>query len=298
MWAAKLQRATKTMMVLATILLLTNTGTPVATALPGFAKATKGSESPFTPYGFELQGSNGYTIFVYGVPTYRGRSPMMDISVLHAHTYVFYSAPATVSKTSMQANLGELGEISVNFHPDGKTETIRAKCLKQSFSFESGSYEGKIDFHGEEGYTEVKATSAPSEGQVLDLCFSGGGGVNRRFPPGADLYLRTPSLGPTFDVVKRRPSAAAYFYVGISEYRDGISIKRFTTLRMPAGSFLYSHGLRKAMVHPPAPFSGSASYDRHRRANRRWQGDLAVDLPGKSDVPLTGRQFRAYLLPH
>lgn len=29
-----------------------------------------------------------------------------------------------------------------------------------------------------------------------------------------------------------------------------------------------------------------------------WQGDLTVDLPGKAGVSLTGRQFRAYLVPH
>jgi hypothetical protein len=298
MWAAKLQRATKTMLVLATILLLTNTGTPVATALPGFAKAAKGSESPFTPYGFELQGSNGYTIFVFGIPAFRGRGATVEISVQRGRAHVTYLAPATVTETSIQANLGELGEISASFHPNGQTKTFHLQCSKQSFSFESGSYEGKIDFHGEEGYTEIETTSAPSAISLFSICFtvsrSGGG----RTWPGAELYLRTPGLGPAFGVVKHRPSATAHFYVSVAEYRSGISIKRFTTLRMPAGSFLYSHGLRKAMVHPPAPFSGSASYDRHRRANRRWQGDLAVDLPGKSDVPLTGRQFRAYLLPH
>jgi hypothetical protein len=203
-----------------------------------------------------------------------------------------------VTETSIQANLDELGEISASFHPNGQTKTFHLQCSKQSFSFESGSYEGKIDFHGEEGYTEIETTSAPSAISLFSICFTvsrSGGGRTR---PGAELYLRTPGLGPAFGVVKHRPSATAHFYVSVAEYRSGISITRSTSLRARAGSFRFDRRLRRATVHPPAPFSGTATFNRSKRANRRWQGDLAVDLPGRADIPLTGPQIRAYLTPH
>ncbi len=283
----------------AAIALALNTGVPFATAAPASLKAaTAASSSPFAPNGFEVQGSNGYTIFVFGIPAFRGRGPTAEISVQRGHARVNYSTPATVTETSIQANLGELGEISVSFHSNGQTKTFHLPCSKQSFSFESGDFEGTIDFHGEEDYTEVEAKSAPSAISVFSICFtvsSSGGGRSR---PGAGLYLRTPGLGPAFGVVKRRPSAAAHFYVSVSEYLSGISIERSTALQARAGSFRFDPRLQHATVHPPAPFSGTAIFDRSKRANHRWQGDLAVDLPGRADVPLTGRQIRAYLAPH
>jgi len=282
----------------AAIVLASSIGMPFATAAPASLKAAAASSSAFAPSGFELQGSNGYTIFVFGIPAFRGHEATTEISVQRGHAHVNYLAPATVTKTSIQANLGELGEISVSFHSNGQTKTFRLPCSKQSFSFESGNFEGTIDFHGEDGYTEVEAASAPSAVSLVSICFTvsrTSGGEPR---PGAGLYLRTPGLGPAFGVVKRRPSAAAHFYVSVSEYRSGISIERSTSLRARVGSFRFDRRLQHATVHPPAPFSGTAIFDRSKRANRRWQGNLAVDLPGRADIPLVGRQIRAYLAPH
>ncbi len=54
--------------------------------------------------------------------------------------------------------------------------------------------------------------------------------------------------------------------------------------------------LRRAVLVPPAPFSGSASFTRGAAPNHRWSGDLNVDLPGRSDVPLTGPGVKATLV--
>jgi hypothetical protein len=84
--------------------------------------------------------------------------------------------------------------------------------------------------------------------------------------------------------------------VDISEYNAGISINRYASLTMPSGSFRYSPNLQTATVRPGAPFSGAAHFDRRSKANRRWRGDLAIDMPGLSNAPLTGRQLRAGLV--
>jgi hypothetical protein len=203
-----------------------------------------------------------------------------------------------VTETSIQANLGELGEISVTFHPSGQSTTARPKCGGKPVSFDSGYYEGKIDFHGEEGYTEVEATSVPGNIDfLLDvLCGGISSGRGGLFMPGAELRIRNPQLGPEFSVVKNRPNAPARFEVGVSEYRGGISIERFTTLLMPAGAFRYDPRLQTAILRPPAPFAGTARFDRHRKASHRWGGDLTVDMPGRADVPLTGSELRATLI--
>jgi hypothetical protein len=203
-----------------------------------------------------------------------------------------------VTETSIQADLGELGEISVAFHPSGQPATARSKCGGKPVSFDSGYYEGNIDFHGEEGYTEVEATSVPGNIDFLvdGLCGSVSGGGSGPFMPGAELRVRNPRLGPEFSVVKNRPNARALFGVGVSEYREGISIARFMTLLMPSRTFRYDPRLQTATLRPPAPFAGAARFDRRKKPNRRWSGDLTVDMPGRAGVPLTGTALRATLI--
>ena len=249
------------------------------------------------PGGFRLKASNGYSLIVLGIPARDGRPAAIELFVSRKHQGVSYLAPATVTETSIQASLGELGEISVTFHSSGQQTTARPKCGGNSVSFDSGHYEGKIDFHGEGGYTEVEATSAPGNIDFwLNIICPGIGGGRGAFLPGAELHVRNPQLGPELTVVKNRPSAPVRLEVGVSEYINGISIERFTTMLMPAGTFRYDRRLQAATLHPPAPFAGTGRFIRSKKASKRWSGDLSVDMPGRADVPLTGSGLRAGLV--
>jgi hypothetical protein len=263
--------------------------TESVSSTPAAAFKAAGLSRPLpAPGGFRLQASNGYSVVVLGVPVREGHPAAIVVIVNSKHRGVTYSAPATVTETSIQANLGELGEISVTFHPSGQPATARPEC-GGPVSFDAGYYEGRIDFHGEEGYTEVDATSAPGNIDFwLNLLCPGAGGGHGAFLPGAELHVRNPQLGPEFTVVKNRPDARARVEVGVSEYRGGISIERFATLLMPAGAFRYDPRLRTATLNPSAPFAGTGRFDRSKKANRRWSGDLTVDMPGREDVALTG----------
>jgi hypothetical protein len=209
---------------------------------------------------------------------------------------VTYEFPAIITETSIQADLGNLGEISVSFHPSGRAASIPCE---RDIRFDSGNYEGTIDFHGEEGYTTVEASIVPGNIDYIaaELCgesFSGGLVGQGR---GAALDVRNPALGPEMKVRKHRPGAAAQVAAWISEYSSGISIERFATAVMPGSAFAYDRRLLTATVRPPAPFAGSARFDRRKKAGQRWSGDLTVDLPGKAAVPLTGPSLRATLGP-
>jgi hypothetical protein len=280
-------------------LIATSATTPAdaTTGAPAAFRSADGKQPLPVPGGFRLQASNGYSVVVLGAPARVGHPAAIAIIVNSKDRGVTYSAPATVTETSIQANLGELGEISVTFHPSGQPATARSKCGGRPVSFDSGYYEGRIDFHGEEGYTEVDATSAPGDIDFwLSLLCPGIGGGNGAFLPGAQLHVRNPQLGPEFTVVKNRPGARAKVEVGVSEYRGGISIERFATLLMPAGAFRYDPRLQTATLDPPAPFAGTGRFDRSKKANRRWSGDLTVDMPGREDVALTGAGLRATLV--
>jgi hypothetical protein len=286
-------RALRVLCALGAALLVT-----ASTASATLKSSPANSGQLLVPRSFQLQGSNGYSIFVLGIPIRKGQPAAVELFVQKKHTGAYYSAPATVTETSIQANLGGLGEISVSFNRSGLPAIAGSDCGRP-VSFDSGNFEGKIEFHGEEGYTEVEASSAAGNiGPLVNgICGGiGSGGGGNRFSPGAELYLRNPALGPQFSVLENRPGSPARFEIGDREYRDGISIQRFAALIMPPAAFTYGPRLQTATVRPPAPFSGAAHFDRRKKANRRWSGDLAIDLPGRTDLPLTGHQLRAYLV--
>lgn len=273
-----------------------------ATCSPAVADS---SQLP-APVGFTVQGSNGYSIFVFGVVAHRGTPATVGIDASRGKSAAFYTVPGTVTETSIQAELGALGRIAVAFHPSGRPRTARSACSDKPVHFDSGFYEGTIDFHGEEGYTAVEATRAPGDlGFLLDLVCSGiSGGSGGPFLPGAELEVeargpRPPHLnrlGPSLKVVKNRPRAPAHFEVSLSEEHEGIGILRLINPIAPANAFEYDPRVRTATVHPPPPFAGTARFHRNAKPANQWTGDLIADLPGKSGVRLTGTDLRARLV--
>jgi hypothetical protein len=251
------------------------------------------------PGAFRLPASNGYSMHVIAVPPGFGRSAFLLIIVSGKGGVAQYVAPATVTETSMHSDLGELGEISVSFHRTNRATS--APCGKKKVRFDSGQYEGKIDFHGEEGYTSVEAAAAPGDlDYFLSLdCLEGfaerpNAAERAR---GAELNVRNPGLGPELSVSKERPEGGALILVFTREYSNGISIQRSILRFVPRAAFRYDRRLRTAIVRPPAPFAGSARFDFDKKAGQRWNGNLTVDLPGKAGVPLTGPTLRAVLVP-
>lgn len=280
------------------IALLALIGGVSASAAPSTpALAATASRAPFVPPSFQVHGTNGYTIFVFAIQPQAGRPGSLQIFARKGHAGVRYSAPASVTETSMEADLGALGKISVSFQPSGQVST--SKCAGHEIEVMDGNYEGSIAFHGEEAYTEFDASSVPGDIRPL-IAFSCGFGVTTSGgspnPRSAELFVRNPALGPRFSVAKVGPGSPAHFSVDFAEYNAGISIHRYASLTMSAGSFRYSPNLETATVRPEAPFSGTAHFDRRKKANRRWSGDLAIDMPGLSNAPLTGRQLRAGLV--
>lgn len=283
--------------VLVLLCVVTLAAEPATASVPARFRVTPKKPLP-VPGAFRLSASNGYTLYVVGIPS-RGALPgSLRIFAFAKGKSVTYKAPATVTETSIQADLGVLGRIDVAFHRSDRATTVL--CDQEPIRFDSGNYEGTIDFFGEEGYTAVETTTVPGNidfwlGVLCgdEVFFDGGSGRWR----GASLDVRNPALGQEMSVSKRRPGASAQISAWTSEYSSGVSISRFTTLRMPGEDFTYDRRLRTATVRPPAPFAGSARFDLGRKAGQRWSGDLTVDLPGRADVPLTGPSLRATLTP-
>lgn len=256
--------------------------------------------SVFGGLGFRVPGTNGYSISVSGVPAFRDKPASVSISVSAGRVGADYTAPATITADSIEADLGALGRIEVSRRPSGETRTVRAKkCGGKTFTIDPGIYEGTMEFHGELGYTDAEAAGGDMHPLVDYGCVAFAPVPSQpagKRPPGAELEVTT--RGETRLRLKEdRPGARASVEAGVFEKREGIEIERFVRLAAPAASFTFHSALRTASVSPPAPFSGSAHFHRNAAPANRWTGDLSVDLPGRDGVPLAGAGLHPRLTP-
>lgn len=249
---------------------------------------------------FRLDASHGYSIL--GLASSERIDGRGDIGliVFRRGASVSYEAPATVTPTRLEADLGGLGRISADIVPGGRKRKLRSQCGGGTRLIEPRLYRGTFEFHGEEGYTEAVATEVPEDAQfLLDVVCPGRGGgeVSGAGLPGARLRARSRhgNRRLSLQLNKNRPGKATAFSATLAELRNGIRIERSVSGRQPARAFEYDPLLRTATVAPAAPFSGAASFDRSAGADR-WTGSLSLDFPGEHRVPLTGPGFSIHLV--
>jgi hypothetical protein len=264
----------------------------VALAIAAPAQA----EPPPTPAGFQLPAANGYTFSVVAVQKPKTDAGFVLLFVRARHAEVIYTSPASVTPTSIDADLGPIAHIEVNFVPSGRSRSEDTPCGGQ-VSFDSGSYTGAIDFEGEDDYSEVHATSARGDARTAAGLVCSGGARSEGtggHSPGAQLTARsTGSSRIAFGAMKNSPTRPARFGAAIEERRGSVRISRFVQVTAGAGAFDYDVAQGFASVRPPPPFSGEATYRRARGKRPTWQGDLMVDFPGRPHVRLTGAGTRA-----
>jgi len=250
---------------------------------------------------FTLKASHGYRMLVFASSRAEFKEGEAGVWLFGRHGAAFYSAPATVTDTEIRVDLGSLGRIAVDFKPTGKGEFVPKCGPREKLSYEKGFYEGEIEFHGEEGFADVSATRAPSAFPFFIKAFCAGYNIEEtigRGLPGARLTatMRRQREKISLQVNQNRPGARVEVQAEIAEKRGRVQIVRVSGERYPAATFHFDPRLRSASLRPPVPFSGFALYRRDARPSNRWTGSLAVDLPGRSDVSLTGGRFRAQLV--
>jgi len=272
-------------------------------AAPAAATSYDSSEFPGFAAAFRLEGSNGYSIRVnaYSEP---GEGERIFISAIRRGSAAFYAAPVLMTATTIRADLGSLGKVDLILNPSGRQRTIRLPCSRGStFSYEPGTYEGVLEFKGEEGYTTVRVTQVPLRPLIDPSTFCGGGAGSGEATgpgiPGARLRGSSYAHGRalSFQVNKNRPRAVTVFEASLRERHDGISIQREVQGAAKGGAFRFQPDLATAVLSPPEPFSGSASLSHSPDSvNPIWSGGLVLDFPGRSNVPLAGPTFHVSLV--
>jgi hypothetical protein len=265
-----------------------------AAAAGGSAPAA--AESLFPPGGFRLPTSNGYSLHALaydGDPRGDHDGLILFVGRKGEGVTYFVRRHVEVTETTIAADLGRLGSLDLNFVPSGRPTKQHSRCDPQQVEFDSGFYEGQIEFKGEEGYTEVHASRAPGELRVgLNLLCAGGPAVEGSGgnSPGARLrvrrHLRTGDL--VLDVRANSPTRPAYFGASIEERSPGLAVIRGVAATGAIASFDYDVPARSARLAPPLPFEGVARFYKSGERRGRLHGRLTVDFPGRSDVSLSG----------
>jgi hypothetical protein len=213
-----------------------------------------------------------------------------------------YLAPARVTDTEIEADLGELGRVDLRFEPTGRTQRAAPVCEPDSKQrIEEGSYVGEFEFHGEEGFSELSATSLRFDPHpFIDILCTSPGTGEAQGPglPGARLLAKAAPGGAKvlLRAIQNRPGAPVGIEASLKEQRGNIRIWRSIEETHPGSAFRFHPRLRSATLHPNPPFSGSAVFRRGAASGNRWTGNLTVDFPGSADFPLAGRGFSVSLV--
>jgi hypothetical protein len=277
-----------------------------ATALLAPLSATATDSDLKHTYAFRLKASNGYSILVIAASQRADGQGEAVLFVSRKDGGAIYQAPAAVTATRIDADLGQLGEIALDVVPSGRKEKLRSGCPgelgdPQSVTIEPPLFRGSFSFHGEEGFADATSTSPRDYTRffLTVICAGGGQGeTSGAMLPGARLrvHSRHGPLRLNLQANKNRANGRTRFEIDTHERQVGIEVWRSRTLWVGADAFDYDPLLHAATLEPPAPFSGRANFRRRAKPANRWTGDLTVDLPGRAGVPLTGPGVEATLV--
>jgi hypothetical protein len=252
----------------------------------------------YAPGGFRLEASNGYWIHAIafdGDP--RGEHDGIVLFVARKGSGATYFARegVQVTETTVSADLGKLGSIDLHFVPGGKPRSEGSGCDSPPVEIESGFYEGRFDFRGEEGYAEAHSTRARGEARLQIGLVCGGGGLSEGsggHAPGAQLTMQRRLDGGRlrFEATKNSPTRPSRFRASIEERREGLEIERGVEASAGPGAFDFDVPNQSALLKPPKPFTGSARFEGRKGQTGRLKGSLVVDFPGRSGVSLSGVQ--------
>lgn len=283
-----------------------------ALALPASAVAKPGYyvETPVRLVFMQVQSSNGYRAQVVGF-----NRRQVSISVSNDSGSASYSVRGTVADDTIEARFGSRGLLKMRFEPQGpaEVEKVSSNCKGRPSTDQEGRFVGQLRFEGENGFTEVQATRA--EGFVLighrAICKRDRRRKADRKQPSVDVTsLSATSSTPRaarYSVIKeepRRPRRDPWFTEDaihsayVTERHSGMTIVRQANATSPPETFAVTpigQTPVTATLSPPAPFSGTATYEKQAGGTVSWSGDLRAELPGRGVVPLVAPSYRVNL---
>lgn len=312
------QRVVAALLAAATIVVLLAAPTGAAAGKPGRIK-----QKPSVSTDLEMRGTNGFRLDLFtldrgGVVLFAHRGVDVNVSYF-AQTHHPRGKRSDPDKLNFR--IGHLGHFRGRFVPTSSVEeNLEPGCEGDPPTIEKGYFVGSFRFRGERGYTAVHSrrlrgsvTRRPGsictvpDGPPWHLSAHQARAERKRRHDEFHLVAADEKADIMFDArhreaTKDEPEQTSYqasmngkkvgaFRVSYIVSSFGFEPATETTFQAPN----LSEPLSEATVAPPAPFSGSATFHLDDPKTASWTGDLAVDMPGLGEVPLTGEGIDAGL---
>jgi hypothetical protein len=252
-----------------------------------------------------LRGSNGYSIQITKTNRF------VEMFANRDSTVAVYAIPRPqINDDAIDVDFAGVGRVSVEFHPVGPPHReggFFPPCKGGKTVERRGYFQGTIRVQGEHGYTSADTDRA--SGRVVtaakEICKRSvfgpsppepEEGKTRLFATSGPKHGRSVALSA--NTVNIGSFVTTYFTGSASERRKGMIIFRETLVRGAAADLSLSDTSNypaAATVTPPAPFHGSAVFQRNPGGENSWIGPLSVALPGLGRVALAGPSFSAKL---
>jgi hypothetical protein len=229
---------------------------------------------------------------------------------------VLFEVPGEVSKAGLKVRFGRLGLIDVGFTPTATLDETAPSpgCTGAPRTLREGVFSGKIGFVGERGFIRIEAPQVEGSMSVIApwQCpkedtlspFEPVPGFARssarradRDRESASLVAFTRGLHGFFGagVQHRHSGGRSIFYGAKEEHRERMTITRVTSVSGPASDFDFDPEGGTAILDPPWPLKGHASFKGDRNGGI-WRSTIRVPLLGSAPLR-TGHGFGAALYP-
>jgi hypothetical protein len=246
---------------------------------------------------FHLRGTNGYELDVSTVG-----ADHLAVELFSGPNYVSYLTPAKIGHDRVEAKIGGLGRIMMEFKPSGppqKSTEPQGECRGRRPLGQYGVFKGWFGFRGERGFTAVKANRVEGyrEESFREVCKGGGRNGYAEEPPlEPDLAARASRGDRAVSVEIFLKPEELSTHAAIRERRGRLEIERMIGIAGERGLYLpQSDG--SALITPPAPFTGEAEYRPEALAGAPWTGTLSAPFPGLGVVRLAGNRFEVLAHP-
>lgn len=284
------------------------TPTAVPTLLPQLAPPRLLTEvgkpvppRPVFDSSFTVSASHGYEVRVFTFGS------AVVTQVIHSGPRRFstaaYLARGVAVPRRLQATFGNLGRVSMRFHPPAGHRGVESICrFGERLSRQHGIYVGHFSFKGEGGY--VKLDLHRAKGTIVTPA----GRCPRRHLTHAEVEKLIESL---FEPVSgifagSREGVATTGVFGLERKHDTLFLAsheethgRMAIIRMAiakGGKGLHvNEAVTAGSISPPPPFHGTGRYHAAPDGTTTWTGPLSVNFPGAPRFPLTGPGFEAQI---
>jgi len=246
-----------------------------------------------------MRGSHGYRLRIDAFST------NVDVRATKGGASVgYYARRGRLREDRIRARLAGVGWVFLRFHETSRHhENPADNCKGEGSLTRRGFFTGSVRIHGERDYTRVKSH------RVRGKIIREGREVCRNRPTAHASSTAEETLYAnmerghgvlSFSADKWPPERggfnALFFNATLIRLRGTMVISNSNSgFTEDTGTFAVAKPPRSAIVEPPAPISGSATFTQEGPETFSWLGDLEVELPGIGPVALAGPSFSANL---